>query len=342
MNGQRYPYYMMPRQQGQGFYNPYMRGPDWGQGVQMLMQNLMQVRQLAEEKRRRDLQMQMQQERLGFEKERLQLSKDANQRAIEAANRQAKIFEFKIREYERDWNLTRETDEFLARLKQEDPQIYAELRFKYIPQKVKEERAAGMAGAKAEAIAKVDKQYREPTTYEQLGIDIEKAHKSGQLSDEEYAVAVKNRLGIPVTGNLTTGQALNARVKVNDYVNGVIDDYVNQKYRGKQQKFNRLNPSKEDIQVLQQAGLDLRFPNEFHYAAKRVELGISNPGDIELLQAYMNAYDDFIRNYLGQKDKNTAYQAFIGAHPQMIDPAWIRRWFDRQKEWFKFEREGKW
>lgn len=49
----RYPQY---GPQGGGFYNPYQKGPAWGQGIQQFMQNLMQYKEMqrqAEERARR-------------------------------------------------------------------------------------------------------------------------------------------------------------------------------------------------------------------------------------------------------------------------------------------------
>ena len=47
-----YNYIQQPRTQGQGFYNPYMPGPDIGQGVPQLMQQLMQIQMYQQERKK--------------------------------------------------------------------------------------------------------------------------------------------------------------------------------------------------------------------------------------------------------------------------------------------------
>jgi len=75
------PYYQQPDLQGQGFYNPNMKGPDFGQGVREIIGGLIEKKRYEQEqeklKKREEFEMKVAKGRLNSEEARIRIAEQA-------------------------------------------------------------------------------------------------------------------------------------------------------------------------------------------------------------------------------------------------------------------------
>jgi len=311
MNGYRSPYYYNRNLEGYGFYDPMMKYPDFGQGMQQLIQNLAMIKQMKQEQEQQNL-LRKQRE---YERERQQKLDELTRKNIES--------QIKTRETpqaEPDWMQKAKA------LVANNPNITIGQAlnqvFKIDPEEPLEERIKRFE-AEAEAKARgagTGKFAPPPSTKTIAEIEAETAARArgagtGRFAPPKPAVPPEEK----IKAGATTRQANQKELR---------DFYKTAPDTGEVR--NIIETTRGQIPLSSQ-GYRLDMPEKYNLAKLNVRDGVATPEDIKIIKNYdamFKIFQDEIKDY-------PTFQKWISGSPsaqtkelERIDKNQMKKWYD--------------
>lgn len=311
-----------PNRQGQGFYDPHMPGPNWGQGFREMFQNMMQVEQYQKDQARAQKEAEDKQEqarrKAEYEHKKWQREYNLDLRKVEETERRNRALE--------DKETTPKKYEFQA--------IYeAALRVYGDTPDGRKKSFELSIGLRPPTPSKPPK----PTDYQNKKVDIQSEIDAGRLTPEQGQQAIQGLMGVtPQTppDELRRKGALERnknRDQVADIINRIPDYDPGKEKKAIKFLRNAIGTQGGEPPIVE--GMRLDMPVRYQEAIFNQRDGVAPPEDILLIQKYDDMFRIFLEDILPRLTQGgkKGFNEFMVKFPELakdkdIDRVRIKLW----------------